>query len=165
MKRICIEGWRGVNHSIAMVNQFQILALLAEPGVRLYHRDVPYFLPHWDARQLSAGFAPDDAARIAALTEPPPGEPIDCLFRIASPVRTAIDPAIRTLTFMVTEFGLGERSSDAPAFDRGAFTRDGNGIVTPTNRSRAPSRRWRPSSGRQRVRVRAWATNCRRSGR
>lgn len=136
MKTVCIEGWRGVNHSIAMVNQHQMLALLDTPGLALRHRDLPFFLPHWDAKQLPAGFSASDAARIAAVPGPAAGERIDCLLRIASPIPTALDPAQKTLTFMVTEFGLGERSFDAPVADVAAFTRDGNGIVTPSCWSR-----------------------------
>ena len=60
MKTLCIEGWRGVNHSFAMVNQNQILEMLKLPGWEIYHRDAPYFLPHWkDKAQLTSGFAPD----------------------------------------------------------------------------------------------------------
>jgi glycosyltransferase involved in cell wall biosynthesis len=136
MTTLCIEGWRGVNHSIAMVNQHQMLAMLDTPGLTLRHRDLPFFLPHWDAKNLSAGFSTADAARIADVPAPAPGEAVDCLFRIASPVRTQIDPAQKTVTFMVTEFGLGERSFDGALADRAAFTRGDNCIVTPTRWSR-----------------------------
>jgi len=136
MKTLCIEGWRGVNHSIAMVNQHQLLALLDEPGLCVYHRDLPFFMAHWNARQLPAGFAADEQARIQAVPEPPPGEPVDCLFRIASPFRTAFDPAQKTLSFMVTECWLVDPCFDRVPVDTAAFTRDANRIVTPSHWAR-----------------------------
>ncbi len=131
-RTLCVEGWRGVNHSIAMVNQYQLLALLDLPGLRVFHRDLPYFLPHWNAKDLPAGFTPEQTRRIAEVPPPPEGQALDCVLRVVSPVPTRIAPAQKTLTFMVTEFGLGERSFDGPLSDLGAYTRDANRIVTPS---------------------------------
>ncbi len=119
-----------------MVNQNQILAMLRNPDIQLFHRDLPFFLAHWDAKRFPAGFSPEQAAAIDALTGPPPGQPIDCLFRIASPARTSFDPAQKTLTFLVTEIGLAEANFDAPLVDRGLFTRNANRIVTPSRWAR-----------------------------
>ena len=33
MTTLCIEGWRGVSHSIALVNQYQMLVLLDQPDL------------------------------------------------------------------------------------------------------------------------------------
>ena len=136
MKTLCIEGWRGVNHSIAMVNQHQLLALLDEPGLRVYHRDQPYFMAHWNARQLPAGFAADEQERIQRVGPPPDGEPIDCLFRITSPFRTSFDPGQKTLSFMVTECWLVDPCFDRVPVEQAAFTRDANRIVTPSRWAR-----------------------------
>ena len=38
-KHLLVEGWRGVNHSIALVNQHQLLELVRRPSLRLSHRD------------------------------------------------------------------------------------------------------------------------------
>lgn len=141
MMRLLIEGWRGVNHSFALVNQCQILELLRLPGVQLFHRDMPFAMSHWNSTQHDPGFAPDDAARIAALAEPR-GQAIDAIFRLCSPFRTGHDcpeaqgDAVPTLTFMVTEMGLTEKSFEAGAAQSDAFTRGANAIVTPTRWSR-----------------------------
>ena len=43
-KFLAVQGWTGINHSYAMVNQYQLLAMLQEPGVQLAHRQMPLFL-------------------------------------------------------------------------------------------------------------------------
>jgi glycosyltransferase involved in cell wall biosynthesis len=137
VKTLCVEGWRGVNHSIAMVNQYQLLEMLRQPGWTVYHRDAPWFMPHWKPADLDSGFAPEARAAIAALAEPPVGTVMDCVFRIASPIRPPRPgEARRTLTFMVTEFGLGERSFDPPGLPPTAWTSGEDFIVTPTRWSR-----------------------------
>ena len=140
MNSLCIEGWRGVSHSIALVNQYQMLVLLNDPAWRtewqLYHRDLPYFLKHWNTRQMPAGFSAAEQAAIDAVPAPPEGLQPDCLLRISSPFKSVIDPAVRTLTFMVTECGLVDDCFDAPPADPQAFTRGDNRIITPSAWSR-----------------------------
>ena len=140
MNSLCIEGWRGVSHSIALVNQYQMLVLLNDAAWRadwqLYHRDLPFFLKHWNARQMPAGFTPAEQAAIDAVPAPPDGMQPDCLLRISSPFKSAITPGQRTLTFMVTECGLVDECFDAPPADPLAFTRDANRIITPSAWSR-----------------------------
>ena len=136
MTTICIEGWRGVSHSIALVNQYQLLEMLGQPGLQLYHRDLPFFLKHWNSKQMPAGFTVDEQARIDAIPAPPKGQALDCLLRIASPFRADVDPAQKTVTFMVTECGLVDECFDHKPADLAAFTRDGNCVVTPSCWSR-----------------------------
>ena len=87
MKTLCIEGWRGVSHSIALVNQYQMLVLLNDPAWRadwqLYHRDLRFFLKHWNTRQMPAGFSAAEQAAIDAVPAPPDGLVPDCLLRIS----------------------------------------------------------------------------------
>lgn len=146
MTKLLIEGWRGVNHSFALVNQCQILELLRLPGVQLFHRDLPFAMAHWNAKTHDPGFAPDDWSRIAALQEPPQGMAVDAIYRICSPFRSGADcseaqpapgrRAPRTLSFMVTEMGLSAKSFEPGAERSDAFTRDDNLILTPTQWSR-----------------------------
>ncbi len=140
MNTLCIEGWRGVSHSIALVNQYQMLVLLRDSAWRadwqLYHHDLPFFLKHWNTRQMPAGFTPDEQAAIDAVPAPPAGLVPDCTLRISSPFKSAITPGVRTLTFMVTECGLVDDCFDAPPADPQAFTRDDNRIITPSAWSR-----------------------------
>ncbi|AKJ28526.1 glycosyltransferase [Caldimonas brevitalea] len=135
-KTLLIEGWRGVNHSFALVNQCQILELQKLGGVRLRHRDLPFAMPHWNAKTHSAGFSGEDSARIDSLPAPAVDERPDCIYRISSPFRADAASTVKTLTFMVTELGLSPKSFEDGSADRGTYTRDANLIVTPTNWSR-----------------------------
>ena len=76
MKNMLIEGWRGVNHSFALVNQCQILEMLRLPELRLFHRDLPFAMAHWSNLTHSPGFAPADWAQISGL-QAPNAEPVD----------------------------------------------------------------------------------------
>ena len=128
--QLLLEGWRGINQSLAIVNQFQALALLRRQDVTLFHRDLPTPMD-WNGARNTPGFAPKEAGQIAAIRTYS-GEPIDAVYRIVAPSRSgASDGVRRTVTFMVTELGLGP-SSFAPETDLGFFTRDENLIVTPT---------------------------------
>lgn len=137
LKTLCIEGWRGVNHSIAMVNQNQILEMVKDPRFQLFHRDAPFFMPHWDRSKLDSGFSPEERAVIDGL--PDPGERVmDTCLRIASPVRlTHPSLARRHLTFVVTEFGLSGKSFDPPELQPSAFTQGEDQVITPTRWSKA----------------------------
>jgi glycosyltransferase involved in cell wall biosynthesis len=133
---LLIEGWRGLNHSYGLVNQYQILELLKIGGLRLFHHDLPFFNRQWNRASNDAGFPIDAQERIDAL-QPAGDTHIDCIYRIAAPVPAgASNDRCRTLTFMVTEQGL-EQSNIAVDPDRYSFfTRDGNIIITPTAWSR-----------------------------
>ncbi|UXH80221.1 glycosyltransferase family 4 protein [Roseateles amylovorans] len=137
MKTLCIEGWRGVNHSIAMVNQNQILEMVKDARFQLFHRDAPFFMPHWDRSKLDAGFSPEERAVIESL--PDPGDQVmDVCLRIASPVRAGTPgSARRTATFVVTEFGLSEKSFDPPGLAPSALTQGDDLVITPTRWSQA----------------------------
>ncbi|MCW7541858.1 glycosyltransferase [Aquabacterium sp. A7-Y] len=135
-KHLLIEGWRGVNHSFALVNQCQILELHRLSGLRLFHRDLPFAMAHWNAKSHGAGFSAADSAVIDGLREPAPGERVDCVLRISSPFRAEPTSPVQTLTFMVTELGLSDKSFEPGSAHSAAFTRDANLIVTPTAWSR-----------------------------
>ena len=140
-KGLLIEGWRHVNHSYALINQHQALAMKRQGEVRLFHRDLPFAMPHWSADRNDAGFDAPDRDVLAALGEPPEdADLVDAVYRICSPFRVAADDAYahhRTTTFMITEIGLSPESF-SPGADRSpSFTRDRNAIVTSTEWSRS----------------------------
>lgn len=141
-RTLLIEGWRGVNHSYALVNQHQILAMAGTPGLRLFHRDLPFALPHWNARDHGAGFGAEAQAILDGLGAPEPDEAPDAVYRICSPFRTGgasspnLPPRGRTATFMITEIGLSP-GCFAPGADRGHFTRGEDLIITSTSWSKA----------------------------
>ncbi|MBV8380744.1 MAG: glycosyltransferase [Paucibacter sp.] len=141
LKTLCIEGWRGVNHSIAMVNQNQILEMARLPGWRLFHRDAPYLLPHWNAKALDSGFSAEERAVIDSLGPPPdePGKgPIDTCLRMMSPVRP-IRPgfARRNASFVVTEFGLTPECFDPQDLQAADLTQGDDFAIAPSHWAKA----------------------------
>jgi glycosyltransferase involved in cell wall biosynthesis len=138
MKNILIEGWRTVNHSYALVNQYQILELLKHEDLCLFHRDLPYASARWDAKTVGSGFAEEDRERIDALAEPAEGASIDFCYRIASPfqVSRSVSDTCKKITFMVTEVGLSATSFPDGTDVLGQFTENDDLIVTPSNWSK-----------------------------
>jgi glycosyltransferase involved in cell wall biosynthesis len=125
-----------------MVNQNQILEMLKLPGWQIFHRDAPYFLPHWNKAQLNSGFSPEEQAQLDAL--PDPGDAtMDCCFRIASPVRVGkAGEARRTCTFIVTEFGPTEGNFEPASLRPQHITPGDNLVVTPSRWARDRLLEW-----------------------
>ena len=134
-RRLLVEGWRGVSHSFAMVNQHQLLALRRLGGVALHHHDMPFFMPHWNKLDTGAGFAPEQTAFIENLP-PLDAAQADTVYRICAPLQPPEKRARRTVTFAVTEFGLTDRSFTDLAVPLRAYTDGGNLVVTPSRWSR-----------------------------
>ena len=128
---LLIEGWRGINHSIALVNQHQILELLKLGNLSLYHNDLPFAFSHWTRTAGGSSFNATDAAAIDQVPPPPDNLTPDCVYRICAPIRHGdTTDRRRTVTFMITEFGLDPDSFIDGARASGFFTQDGNAIVT-----------------------------------
>jgi hypothetical protein len=70
---LLIEGWRGINHSYALVNQHHILELRRLPDLALYHQDLPFYFNHWQKTPGGGGFEGAEEAAIEALGPPPAG--------------------------------------------------------------------------------------------
>jgi glycosyltransferase involved in cell wall biosynthesis len=84
--RLLIEGWRGINHSYALVNQNQMLELLKRPEVELSHRDMPFYGRHWNPVDNFGGFDAEEARAIASVP-PPDGTAPDVVYRAVFPYR------------------------------------------------------------------------------
>lgn len=109
--RLLVEGWRGIAHSYAMVNQYHLLELAQRPDVALTTRDLPFFRPEWSGSVNPAGF---DAARSRVLAAiPPPTGPSDVVYRIAYPYRAGPADGARVFCQATCEF---RRMNDSDPF-------------------------------------------------
>jgi glycosyltransferase involved in cell wall biosynthesis len=135
MKKLLIEGWRGINHSYAMVNQHQILALARCADIKLHHRDVPFFMSNWNVLSNGAGFSQVDADFISGLQDIH-NEQVDFSYRISAPIPPPSSLKIPALTSIATEFGLDDASFSLPASALLAYTAEQNLVVTPSRWSR-----------------------------
>lgn len=133
MTTVVIEGWRGINHSIAMVNQYQILELARLPEIDLAHRDMAFANPAWNPVANDAGFGSEDRAIIEALL-PPEGRIYDVAYSICSPIRPAVSSARKIITFFVTEFGFAHRKDffEGGHCDIAAYMAGNNIAVVPS---------------------------------
>ena len=100
MKELVVEGWRGIAHSYAVVNEHQLLALCRQPHIRLYHRDLPFYGGHW--RSVSGLWPAAEAAALAQLSEPP-AHRVQALYRIGFPYDLTPALADRTIVFGTSE--------------------------------------------------------------
>ncbi len=102
MKRVCVEGWRNINHSYAMVNQFQLLEMAKFP-MELRHTDTPHYKSTWNAKDNASGLNADQTATLKAIKQPDPTEKLDAIYRIEYPFNFASSRADHTFVFGTTE--------------------------------------------------------------
>lgn len=134
---LAVEGWRGINHSFALVNQFQLLEMARHPDLALTHADAPFHFPHWSRATNGAGFHDGDEVLLSALAAPTDGAPCDWTYRIFSPLDLRPPQrGGRLAVFMVTELGL-EPDSFVAGSDLHQFEAGGHFIATPSHWSRA----------------------------
>lgn len=129
--RLQVEGWRGISHSYALVNQFQLLAWAKEPTIELGHVDMPFFFDTWGKHKNPAGLLESDQAIIdqfQKLTD------FDAVYRIYSPFDLQPVKNKRTGVFMVTEFGLDITTINLETIPK--LRGEGGFIVTPSRWSR-----------------------------
>ena len=131
---LLVEGWRGINHSYAMVNQHQLLHL--GRWFRLYHRDLPYYNAQWSAQRSSAGFDEPDAQAIGRIPAPAPDTRQQVCYRIGFPLRMGPAAADRLYVFGTSEWQNINGFVHDNGLRRGLRDRSLS-IVTPSRWSRA----------------------------
>lgn len=133
-KSLLVQGWTGINHSYAMVNQYQLLALLNEPDLAVYKQEMPLFDTRWTKDKNGAGFSDSEQAALAAIPVFG-GEALACVYKIHSPIRLAAVTGTPEINFLVTELGLDERNFDGHS-DISAYVGSGGLIATPSQWSK-----------------------------
>ncbi len=103
MKTLRVEGWRGINHSYAIVNQWQLLELCRLP-VELCHVDRPFFNAAWNPGRNGSGLSDAQQRQIASIRGPRPGERADIAYRIAFPFDLSACDADRLFVFGTAEY-------------------------------------------------------------
>ena len=80
---ILIEGWRRINHSFALVNQWQILEL--QKSNKLYFKDIPFLSKKWDSKINASGFEDEKKNLIEKIALPTKDQIHDITYRISFP--------------------------------------------------------------------------------
>jgi len=80
---ILVEGWRNINHSYALVNQWQIFELIKSSNI--YFQDVPFPNENWNSQRNDSGLREEVKNIINKI--PPPSHDIDydIAYRISAP--------------------------------------------------------------------------------
>jgi glycosyltransferase involved in cell wall biosynthesis len=98
---LIIEGWRFLAHSYAVVNQWQLLALLRRSDVELRVRDAPYHDREW--RQQDGLFDAHSEQALKTLRVAEPGESADATLRMSFPLDFSLSPSRQTAIFATSE--------------------------------------------------------------
>jgi glycosyltransferase involved in cell wall biosynthesis len=101
---LCIEGWRSINHSYCLVNQWQILNILAHP-IELRHRDISYYRPEWKSDQDQSGFEPEKYNQIISIPHPDEDDSFDVTYRISFPCRLSSFKSKKLFVFGTSQVG------------------------------------------------------------
>ena len=133
--KLLVEGWRGINHSYAMVNQYQLLAL-TKTHIDLYHNDLPFYKADWGPIKNHCGFDSDAMSNLMAIKGMAPNDSADITYRIGFPYRFYPTKTGRLFVFGTTE---QQSLNDQMVFHRGIPADYKNSpltIVTPSNWSK-----------------------------
>ena len=127
-----VEGWREVNQSYALVNQYQLLQLKKYPTITLYHDDLPMY-SHWVRR---SGFSAQQQSQICSVP-PSLGQRTDAAYRISYPHRLYGTDARRLFVFISTEYNKYEPQAfySGPEVEA-RYPTDSYTVVTPSNWSK-----------------------------
>lgn len=126
-----VEGWRGISHSYALVNQFQLLHWHKSNLASIHHIDMPFVMAHWASGENSAGFHANDMAIIQNISE---SIKPDAIYRIFAPFGLDTHVDLPTVTFAVTEFGLNDSNYNQEMVNR--YAARGGKIHTPSTWSK-----------------------------
>jgi glycosyltransferase involved in cell wall biosynthesis len=134
-KNLLVEGWRGINHSYAMVNQHQLLQLTGSDELQVYHRDLPFYNPGWNPGANANGFSSAENARLNAIL-PWRGEQPDIIYRIAFPYRSYGGDCARVFCFGTSEYqNLDGLFYEGPE-NRQPYTNGSARFITPSQWSK-----------------------------
>lgn len=136
LKTLLVEGWRGINHSFAMVNQYQLIELLRQSQFDVRHNDMSFLLPEWHAPENDPRFPPDMEAAIRSIPPLADHDKVNVLLRIAFPFARSEIAAKKTVTFMVNERGMVESKFAPGQSSVDLYVQDDDQIVTPSNWAR-----------------------------
>ena len=80
---ILIEGWRNINHSYALVNQWQIFELIKSSNI--YFKDVSYSNKNWNSQKNDSGLRDEVKNIIKDIPLPLDNIDYNITYRISAP--------------------------------------------------------------------------------
>ena len=142
-KNFLIYGWRGINQSLALVNQNQLLCLQKYNNLSIFHLDAPFYNLNWNSKNNSSGFDSDQLCLINQPTSPPQDLTVDCIYTATFPFDIFHNlpsnhkfKSKRILNFIVTEFGLSDSDFVSINGNPRNLLRDDDYIISPSHWSK-----------------------------
>jgi glycosyltransferase involved in cell wall biosynthesis len=130
-RSLCVEGWRDLNHSYSLVNQWQLLELLRRP-LRLCHRDTAPCNPAWNPRSNASGLPAELLDRIRQIPAPQAGEHFSAIYRISFPLNLLPGPADQVFVFGTPDYAHCDAGMFLGCTPAEASRRNDLSIVTPS---------------------------------
>ena len=132
-RSLAIEGWRGIAHSYALVNQWQLLALAHRTDVSVTVKDLPFFKTHWRSEPGLFGSEAEAVLRTFPATSLD-SQP-DATLRISYPYDITRAAFGKTAVFATLEQQTIRRAqlADRLAFERLQFIPPAIDFITPSN--------------------------------
>lgn len=84
MKKLLVEGWRGISHSYAMVNQYELIEFKKQ-NIDLHFKDLPFYKESWADEKNHCGFSQQSLEELYSIQEPSLGERLDVTYRVGFP--------------------------------------------------------------------------------
>jgi len=129
---LLVRGWRDINHSYSLINQFQLLELIKKDEITLYHQNMPYFLSSWSPKVNNSGLDNDNKDIINSIKEYN-NEDVDTVLNITTSYKL-FDKKCKNVTFMVVEYTLDKNQLGDTKV--GELTENNNIVITPSNWSK-----------------------------
>ena len=135
MKTLCIEGWRFIHHSYAVVNQWQLLSLLKRNDIALSVRDIPFFNEQW--RSTKPLFGDEEENRLKSIPVLAGDATVDATYRISYPYDFSLRQKGRTVVFGTAEYQfLSEKYFTRPIDIKQLSNSESFSVITPSRWSR-----------------------------
>jgi len=104
-----VIGWRDINHSYSLVNQFQLLSFKNSPNIKITHTDYPYASSFWNKTNNHSGLLIDDIEWIKAIKHGENNSSFDWRYQIFSPFEYLPPQGHEiSVVFLVTEVGIDQ---------------------------------------------------------
>ena len=134
-QKLLVIGWKDINHSFSLVNQFQLLELVKKDNLKVYHQQAPYFHESWSATNNKSGL--DEASiKILDSIENYNNQDVDIVLNITPILKLYKNKNVKKIfTFIVFEYELNEDlyKCNGPNFKITEFTENNNWVITPSN--------------------------------
>ena len=103
MIKLCVEGWRKINHSYAIVNQKQLIEFSKLP-IYLRHKDIDFASKDWSELENSNGFSHEENNILDNIKKPLNNEVFDITLRISFPYNFEKNTSKKLFIFGTSEY-------------------------------------------------------------